>query len=123
VVIVVLYILATAAGWQVKEWLHGVATYLFVTMGIAATVGGVFRGHLVFTERMNRPHFPSERKRAEPVTSIVDSILGLSLGIDGLMLTGDEPLTALLLFALAVSLVLARFVLERATTIAAFGDA
>jgi hypothetical protein len=122
IVIVVLYAVATTAGWQIKEWLGGPPTYLFVAMGIAATTGGVFRGHLLFTERVNRPHLTAERGRADKVTAIVDVIMAVALASDGLMLIGAEPLTAVLLFALAVGMVLARFVLERATTTAAFGD-
>jgi serine/threonine protein kinase len=122
VVIVGLYVLAVTAGWQIKEWRRGVPTYVFVTMGIAATVAGVFRGHLLFTERVNRPHLNDERRRADPVTAIVDVVIALALAIDGLILVGDEPLTSVLLFALAVGIVLARFVVERATSAAAFGE-
>jgi eukaryotic-like serine/threonine-protein kinase len=122
VVIIGLYVLAVTAAWQIKEWRRGIPTYVFVTMGIAATVAGVFRGHLLFTERVNRPHLNGERRRADPVTGIVDVVIALALGVDGLMLVGDEPLTSVLVLALAVGIVLARFVVERATSAAAFGE-
>jgi predicted Ser/Thr protein kinase len=121
-VVIALYIVASVAAWQIKEWLHGLTTTMFVIVGIASAVGGVFRGHLVFTERMNRRQLAGERRRADPVTGLMDVVIALALGVDGLMLSGDEPLTAVLLFGLAVGIGLARFVLERATAAAAFGE-
>jgi len=90
-----LYFVAAAVAWQLKEWQPGIATRLFTLVGVAATVGGVFRGHLLFTERMNRRSFVTERRRADPVTLVVDLVIALAL---------------------------ARLLLERSTAAAAFGD-
>ncbi len=61
VVAIVLYTIATAHGWQIKEWLkeqdsisHSISLWVFIVMGIAASAGGIIRGHLVFTDVMNR---------------------------------------------------------------------
>jgi len=116
-----LYFVAAAVAWQLKEWQPGIATRLFTLVGVAATVGGVFRGHLLFTERMNRRSFVTERRRADPVTLVVDLVIALALAVDGLIVQG-RPLATLLTIALGVGLALARLLLERSTAAAAFGD-
>jgi hypothetical protein len=121
-VVILLYASAAILGWNVKEWLRGSTTPLFVAMGISAVVGGVFRGHLVFTQWMNPAGLQQERRRAMPATLIVDCVMGLALAVDGFLLSAKEPLTAVLAFGLAVLIVLARTLLEPATTRAAFGD-
>ena len=117
---IVLYFLASALAWQIKEWQHGPSDALFVFVGVAATIAGVFRGHLLFTEQMNRPSFAAERRRAEPVTFAVDVAIALALGVNGLLLTRTRPLFAVLTIALGICIALARVVVERATTTAAF---
>jgi hypothetical protein len=116
-----LYFVAAAVAWQLKEWQPGVGTPLFTVVGVAATIGGVFRGHLLFTERMNRRSLAAERRRADPVTLIVDLIIALALAVDGLLLPA-RPLAAVLTIGLAVGLALARLLLERSTAAAAFGE-
>jgi len=116
-----LYFVAAAVAWQLKEWQPGIATQLFTLVGVTATVGGVFRGHLLFTERMNRRSFAAERRRANPVTLVVDLVVALALAIDGLILQA-RPLATVLTIALGVGLALARLLLERSTAAAAFGD-
>jgi eukaryotic-like serine/threonine-protein kinase len=116
-----LYFVAAAVAWQVKEWQPGLATQLFTLVGVTATVGGVFRGHLLFTERMTRRSFAAERRRANPVTLVVDLVIALALAVDGLILQA-RPLATVLTIALGVGLALARLLLERSTAAAAFGD-
>jgi serine/threonine protein kinase len=116
-----LYFLAAAVGWQLKEWQPGIGTRLFMVLSIAATVGGVFRGHLLFTERMNQRSFAVERRRAEPVTLVVDLVIALALAVDGFLLQA-RPLPSVLTIALAVGIALARLLLERSTAAAAFGE-
>ena len=44
-----------ALAWQIKDWIETPVTVsIFLALGAAATIGGVLRGHLVFTELMNR---------------------------------------------------------------------
>ena len=59
-------VLAAVGRWHgsIKEWQHGAGDgFVFLALGAAATIGGVLRGHLVFTERMNRARLVAERKR------------------------------------------------------------
>jgi hypothetical protein len=119
-VVLGLYFVACGAAWQAKEWMPGVATSVFVGACIAATIAGVFRGHLIFTERLNPSGFPNERRRALPITLSVDLFLGLALAFDGLLLAGDRPLAAVLTAALGIGIALVRLVVEPATTSASF---
>ncbi|MQA28651.1 MAG: protein kinase [Luteitalea sp.] len=119
---IALYFFAAALAWQIKEWQHGPSDALFLCVGVAAAVAGIFRGHLLFTERMNRVSFGAERRRAEPVTFVVDVLIALALAANGLMLTRVRPLVGVLTIALAVCIAIARVVVERATATAAFGE-
>ena len=50
--IIAIYVLAAVVGWLVKNRIETPVTVaIFVATGAAATIGGVFRGHLLFTER------------------------------------------------------------------------
>jgi hypothetical protein len=95
---------------------------LFIACGAAATIGGVFRGHLVFTERMNRAHLTTERHRAGRATRLVDILFALLLLADGAIVAGFRALPAVFTISLALGIALANLVLEPATTRAAFGD-
>jgi predicted Ser/Thr protein kinase len=118
-----LYFLACALSWQVKEWLPGPATALFFAAGVAATVGSLFRGHLLFVERLHRTGLHAERRRARPVTLATDLGLALALAVDGALLATGRPLPAILTMALGIGLALTRLVVEPATTAASFpGD-
>ena len=87
VVAIVLYTIATAHAWQIKEWFREpVSLWVFVLMGIAASVGGIVRGHLVFTDIMNRPHLTSELRRTKRVRLFTDVLMALLLTVDALLL-------------------------------------
>jgi hypothetical protein len=118
--VIALYALACAVGWLVKEWQPGTAAALFVGLSIAATIGAVFRGHLMFTERVNAAGLAAERGRAGPVTLAIDGFVGLALLADGALLAPDRLVAAVLTMALGVGIALARLLLEPSTTAAAF---
>jgi hypothetical protein len=120
---IALYFTAVAVAWRVKEWQHGLTDPAFLLVGAAAAVGGVFRGHLLFTERMNREAFHHERRRAEPVTLIVDVLIGILVAVEGLLLAGTRPVAGVLAIALGVGIALTRLVIERSTERSAFGRA
>jgi hypothetical protein len=117
-----LYVVAVGTAWQIKEWRHGSTDTAFLFLGILATIAGVFRGHLLFTEQQNRPALAAEIRRALLVTVAVDLAIALGLAFVGWMATPERPLIALLTMALAVGIALARLVVERSTTEAAFGE-
>ena len=121
-VIIALYVAAAAAGWELKEWLQlPTATTIFMALGIGATIGGVLRGHMLFTERVNWTQLRGERRRFAPAILIVDVALAAALTIDALMFVA-QPLSSLLTISLAIGIVLAAAVVEPATVRAAFGE-
>ena len=119
--IVALYLAACGLTWQVKEWLPGVATTIFPAACVVATIAAVFRGHLLFVERVNAPRLTAERHRARPVVTGMDLALALLLIVDGVMLTGGRPVVAVLTIALGLGIALANLIIEPATTSATFG--
>jgi hypothetical protein len=117
-VAIALYLIANVLCWQIKEWQSGITTAIFVTVGIATTIAGVFRGHLMFTERMNDPRLVNEHRRAAMVTLLADLLIGLELAAAGLLLASTRPVPAVLTIALGVGIILARLVVEPSTTAA-----
>jgi hypothetical protein len=95
---------------------------LFIALGVGAAIGGVLRGHLVFTEQINRRNLLRERRRAASALLIVDVLIAAALVADATMLAA-WPLTSVLTMALGVGIALAAIVLEPATTRATLGDA
>jgi protein kinase-like protein len=122
-VVIALYFTACVVGWQIKERRHGASTVVFLALGVIATVGGVFRGHLAFTERFNRGSIHDERRRASPILLTTDLAIALLLGIDGGSMAMSKPLFAVLTFALGLGVALARVVLEPVTIASTFPEA
>jgi hypothetical protein len=119
----VLYIVAAAFAWQLKEWNETPFTIaIFLALGACATIGGVLRGHLVFTERMNRGRLDHERRRSVRATRLLDVVTSVLLAADAALIAPVGALPAVLALSLGLGIVLAREVLEPATTTAAFGD-
>jgi hypothetical protein len=122
-VIIALYFTSSALAWQIKTWIETPITVaIFIALGAAATIGGVFRGHLVFTERMNRANLAAERARVIHATRLVDLLFSLLLLLDGVIVASVRALPSVLTVSLAVSIALAALVLEPATTKASFPD-
>jgi hypothetical protein len=96
--------------------------WIFVLIGIAASVGGIVRGHLVFTDVMNRPYLASELERTKKVRLFGDVLIASLLAIDALLLASSEPLIAVLTIALAAGIALAALLMEPATTAALLGN-
>jgi hypothetical protein len=119
-----LYVVATARAWQIKEWMHSsrVSPGLFIVMGIAASVGGIVRGHLIFTDVMNRKHLPREMKRTRRVVIVADLLMAITLTADALLIASLQPLSAVLTILVAAGIALAAVLMEPATTVAVFGD-
>jgi predicted Ser/Thr protein kinase len=120
VIALALYFVASALAWQIKEWHPGAALVIFGVVGVGATIAGIFRGHLLFTERMNPPGLAAEGRRAAPVTLVVDLLIAAALAADAAILSAASPLLAVLTAALGVGVALARLIVEPSTTRAAF---
>jgi serine/threonine protein kinase len=118
-----LYFLAAVTAWIIREWYDvNAAVTIFALIGMAATVAGVFRGHLLFTERMNQRELAAELRRSGRVTIIVDLLIAAALSADSalLLIATHRNVLAVLTVALAVGIALARLVVEPSTTRAAF---
>jgi hypothetical protein len=120
IVALALYFVASALAWQIKEWQHAFADSAFLIVAVLATIVGIFRGHLLFTERLNSPAFDAERLRARPITLVVDVLIAAVLALDGWQLASVRPLAGTLTIALAVGIALTRLVVEPSTTRGAF---
>ena len=89
---------------------------------MAATVAGVFRGHLLFTERVNPSRLSAELQRAAPFTFAVDVLIACCLAANAAMLAPASPVQAVLAASLGIGLALVRVVVEPSTTSAAFDN-
>jgi serine/threonine protein kinase len=122
-VIVVLYFVAAVLAWQIKEWHETPITVsIFLALGACSTIGGVLRGHLVFTDWINRAHLAAERKRTAPATRLLDLTTSVLLFADAGLIAPQQALPAVFALSLALGIVLAALVLEPATNVAAFGE-
>ena len=122
-VAILLYTFACAHAWQIKEWLREpISLWVFVLMGIAGSVAGIIRGHLVFTDIMNRPHLVGELRRTQHVRLFADVLMSALLTTDALLIASAWPLTTVLTIALAAGIALAAILMEPATTAALLGD-
>jgi len=122
-VVVALQIASAVFAWQMKEWLETPVTVaIFLGLGAAATIGGVLRGHLVFTEWHNPAFLARERTRTRHAIRLFDLLTASLLAVDAVIIARGRALPAVFAISAAVGLALASLVLEPATTAAAFGD-
>jgi predicted Ser/Thr protein kinase len=123
IVIAVLYIAGATLAWQIKEWVETPVTVaIFLALGAVATIGGVLRGHLVFTALMNHAQLTIERRRTRRATRLLDLLTAVLLFGDAVIVAATRALPAVFALALALGIALASVVLEPATTAAAFGE-
>lgn len=121
--LIVLYTLASAVAWGFKEsFPRGASLWLFIGIGCAAAVGGVVRGHWLFTEAMNRARIVVEQRRSARLVTAMDLLIAASLVADALLIASIRPLWTVLTIGLAVGVALAALLMEPATTAAVFGD-
>jgi hypothetical protein len=116
-----LYVVATTIAWWIKEQFRSpLSLWTFVAIGIAATIAGVSRAHLLFTWRMNRARLTHEWQRVRPAVVAIDLLMAASLAADGISFVAIRPLWAMLTVAFAAGLALSTMLMEPATTAAAF---
>lgn len=121
--VLALYVIAIGASWVVREWEQGFVDALFVVVALLAVAGGVFRSHLLFTYGvLDRRAFLLALRRSRLPVSTIDLALGFALALQGVVAASTRAVPGVLIVGLAAGLVLARFVLERSTTEAAFGE-
>ena len=81
----------------------------FGAIGLAATVGGILRGHLLFIERVNPRALAAERRRTEPITLVIDTVIAGGLVVDSaLLFVLGRSLAAVLIAGLGIGIVLTR---------------
>jgi len=120
--IIGLYVVAVRLSWYVKEWVKvPVTVAVFIGLGAGAAIGGLLRGHLVFTQYFNWPNLTAQHRRVARALMVLDVLMGSALVVDAVMLM-VWPLTAMLIVVLGIVIALAALVLEPATTKAALGD-
>jgi serine/threonine protein kinase len=116
-----LYVAASTIAWWIKEQFKSpLSLWTFVAIGIAATIAGVSRGHLLFTWRMNRARLTHEWQRVRPAVVVIDLLMAAGLAVDGISFAGVRPLWGMLTIAFATGLALSTTLMEPATTAAAF---
>jgi serine/threonine protein kinase len=126
VVVIGLYAVAGLFAWLVKQWRAwswwpGLTVDVFIGIGIVAAIAALLRAHLLFTERVRRQALPSQRKRLEPITLVLDLVSAVGIAADGLAIVASRAVAGVLIAAFGAGVALARLVLEPATTEAAFG--
>ena len=121
-IIVGLYFLASMFAWFVKEGVGTQALVVFGVAGVAATVGGVLRFHLLFVERVSRRRLTAELRRTERFTLVIDAVIAVALMIDAILLSAatNQDLAAVLIACLGAGIFFARAFLEPSTTADAF---
>jgi len=123
IVVTLLYIVSAVLSWQIKEWMETPVTVsIFLALGACATIGGVLRGHLAFTDWMNRAHLTAERKRTAHATRLLDLTASVLLFTDAALLAHQRALPSVFALSLALGIALAALLLEPATNLAAFGE-
>jgi hypothetical protein len=120
-VVASLYVTIMYPAWIVRSWLPSPAGMLFLFAVLAcAVVGTSMRLHLWFTERYYPPELPAQRGRAEPWTRACDAAFAGLLVVGALAIGSSHASIATLLMTVALAVAVASFMIEPATTRAAF---
>ena len=122
-VVMAVYVIASDVAWNLKEsFVSAVSLWLFIAIGIAAALGGIVRGHLLFTARVNRPRLLQEWRRTARLNLVVDLLMAAAVFGDALLAVPTRALWAMLTMAFGVAIALAALLMEPATTAAALGE-
>ena len=120
-IVIGIYFLSSVLAWAINEGPGSTALVVFGAIGLAATVGGILRSHLLFIERVNPRALGAERRRTEPITVVIDTLIAGGLFVDSaLLVSSGRSLAAVLVAGLGTGIVLTRLILERSTASAAF---
>ncbi len=120
-VVMAVYVIAAIWSWQIKEWFREtMPLWLFAAIAVNAIVLGTVRGHLIFTDLMNRGRIRHELSRTRVFIVAMDLVMGAAVLADGALLMSTKPAMAALTMGLAVGVVVASVLIEPTTTDAAF---
>lgn len=122
-VVIGLYVVALVVAWAVLQRSAArAADAAFVFVMVVATIGGVLRGHLLFTHRVHdRTRFHHQLRQVSTTLLGVDGALGAGLVVEGLWVALADAVPGAVIAGLGFGIVLTRLVLERSTTEGAFG--
>jgi serine/threonine-protein kinase len=121
--IVLLYLIACGAAWQLKEWEPSTAARSgFLLIGVLAAINGVIRGHLLFTEHAHPRRLAAERRRTRLISPGLDLAIALTLFAAASLASPTRPVAALLVMGLAAAIGTSAIFIEPATSAAAFDE-
>ena len=120
-VMMAVYGCAAVLAWALKEGFRGPLTlWVFIAVGVGATIGGVARGHLLFTSGFNVSRLKEEHVRVRRSLRAVDLFIAAALFVVGLSIAPAGPLYGVLTAGLAVGIALATLLMEPATAAGTF---
>jgi serine/threonine-protein kinase len=122
-VVAFVYVIMLYPVWRARQWLPppwGIL-FLFVVLACVA-MSATIRLHLWFTSRVYPDELPAQRRRAWAWICGSDVGFSAALLLAALTIAGVHPEIATLLIVVSVSSALASFLIEPATSRAAFGD-
>ena len=116
------YALMIYPAWHAREWLPAPWGMLFFFAVLAAAATSVtVRLHLRFTARVYPAELMPQRASARPWTRGSDTGFSAALLLAGLALRDTHPEVATLFVTVSIAAAIASFIIEPATTRAAFG--
>lgn len=122
-IMIAIYAGAGTLAWSIKEGFRGPLTlWLFIALGVGATMGGIARAHLLFTSSINPHLLKNEHFRVRPALRIVDLLIAAGLALDGLSIAPVRPLWGVLTVGLAAGIALATLLMEPATAAVTFSE-
>jgi serine/threonine protein kinase len=121
VVVSVVYVLALYPAWRAREWLPQPWSLLLLLLASAsAAIAATVRLHLWFTARWYPTELTVQRARTRRWTRWSDAGYSVSLLLSALGGASGHPELAMLLLAVSAASAVASFIIEPATTRAAF---
>jgi serine/threonine-protein kinase len=121
--LIALYIAAGALAWRIKAWTETpLSVAMLLSLGAVGTIGGLMRGHLLFTERVHAWRLSTELRRMRSVLVAGDVTIAVLMIVAGLFEASIRALVGLSAVGLGIVIAAATLLFEPVTTSAAFGD-
>jgi hypothetical protein len=116
------YTLLLVPLWLLRDVAAGLGTPIFIAALAGATAAGAIRLHLLFVLSLGRTAWRVEHPRAAPWKMAGDLVLVGALALAGVLALAARSRWGVLLVAAAAAVLVSAFVIEPATTRAAFDD-